>query len=102
MVGRDGEPRSPEAGADCGSLAETLALGRAVGQVLRPGDVLDLLGIGDWIQSGATITRTRVVLQSEFASDDPQLVASAEETSPSSSGDCASNQASGETVDARS
>lgn len=46
---------------------------------LRPGDVLDLMGFGDWVEQGATITRTRVILQREFESDDPQSVALAVE-----------------------
>jgi radical SAM-linked protein len=67
---------------------------------LRPGDVLDLLGIGDWIQQGAKITRTRVVLQNEFESDDPQLVATSETLPESSDGDDASPPATGDAVDA--
>jgi radical SAM-linked protein len=47
---------------------------------LRPGDVLDLLGIGDSFEQGAMITRTRVTLHREFESDDPNQVALAKVT----------------------
>ncbi len=55
-----------------------LSLAAAQSASLRPGDVLDLLGIGDWIEKGAMIARTQVVLQRELESDDPQWVATAE------------------------
>jgi radical SAM-linked protein len=42
---------------------------------LRPADVLQLLGLADWIENGSLITRVRVVLQRELESDDPALVA---------------------------
>ena len=38
---------------------------------LRPDDVLTLLGLHDWTEQGSRITRTRVVLQHEFETDDP-------------------------------
>ena len=51
----------------------TLAASEAAS--LRPGDVLDALGLNHWIEQGASITRTRVVLQREIAADDPLLFA---------------------------
>ena len=47
---------------------------------MKPTDVLDLLGFKDWIENGASIVRTDVVLQREFDSDDSQLMAVAAET----------------------
>lgn len=47
---------------------------------MKPTDVLDLLGFDNWIENGATIIRTDVVLQREFESDDDQLMAVAEKT----------------------
>ncbi len=52
-----------------------LAIAASDSASLRPADVLELLGIGDWIQRGAMITRTRVTLHREFESDNPQLMA---------------------------
>ena len=37
---------------------------------LRPGEVLELIGAGNWIEDGATITRTRVLLQKEYPTED--------------------------------
>ncbi|MCG8651416.1 MAG: TIGR03936 family radical SAM-associated protein, partial [Pirellulales bacterium] len=62
------------------SLAEDhlcLTLAASDGASLRPGDVLDLLGLADWIEQGATITRTNVSLHREFQSADPRWVAAA-------------------------
>lgn len=42
---------------------------------LKPGDVLDLLGLDDWIEQGASIVRTGVILQREFESDDSDVMA---------------------------
>ena len=42
---------------------------------LRPGDVLDLLGFGDWIELGTLIRRTRVELKQEFTGIEPDFVA---------------------------
>lgn len=44
------------------------------GASLKPGDVLDLLQLQDWIPDGAKITRTRVVLAKEFETTDPALM----------------------------
>ncbi len=52
---------------------------------LRPTDVLHLLGIDDWIEQGATITRTGVTLHREFESDDSQFVAVADPVIPGES-----------------
>lgn len=42
---------------------------------LRPADVLELLGLGDWIEQGALIRRVRVRLGREFEPDDATQVA---------------------------
>jgi radical SAM-linked protein len=42
---------------------------------LRPTDVLDLLGLGDWIENGSLITRVRVALECELETNDPAVVA---------------------------
>ena len=52
-----------------------LSLAASDGASLRPGDVLDLLGFGDWIERGALIRRTHVVLKREMRENDPNLVA---------------------------
>ncbi len=58
-----------------------LSLAASDSASLRPGDVLQLLGLADWVEQGATITRTRVILHSEFESDDPTMIAIANTTS---------------------
>ncbi len=45
---------------------------------LRPGDVLESLEATQWIQQGALITRTKVQLMKEYETQDPRLVAFAE------------------------
>lgn len=52
---------------------------------LRPTDVLHLLGLDDWVEQGATITRKGVTLHSEFDSDDPQSTAVADPAIPDES-----------------
>ena len=42
---------------------------------LRPGDVLENIDAARWIEQGALITRTKVLLQSEYETTDPELVA---------------------------
>jgi radical SAM-linked protein len=42
---------------------------------LRPGDVLDLLGFGDWIERGTLIRRTSVELKQNLEEGDPNLIA---------------------------
>ena len=42
------------------------------GAVLKPTDVLDLMGLENWIEAGATITRTRVHLQKEYDNNEPE------------------------------
>jgi len=54
---------------------------------LRPGDVMDLLDLNEWIPNGASITRTRVRLEQEFESDDPQLMAVAQRAPAVACGD---------------
>jgi radical SAM-linked protein len=54
---------------------------------LRPTDVLHLLGLDDWVEQGATITRTAVTLQREFESDDPRFAAVAHATTPMAAAD---------------
>ena len=55
---------------------------------LRPDDVLNLVGADDWIERGAEIVRTRVILQREFRPDDPDqtAVADAGDEAPSPPG----------------
>lgn len=55
-----------------------LSLNNTDGASLKPTDVLHLLGLDDWIENGASITRTHVHLEKEFFSDDPSMVAVAE------------------------
>lgn len=57
-----------------------LALEATDAASLRPGDVLDLLGFGDWIEQGATIARTDVLLERDLQSEDPTVMAVARET----------------------
>ncbi|NND96611.1 MAG: DUF2344 domain-containing protein [Pirellulaceae bacterium] len=52
-----------------------LSLAASDSASLRPGDVLDLIQACDWIENGALINRTRVVLQKEFETDDPDAIA---------------------------
>ncbi len=42
---------------------------------LRPGDVLDLLGFGDWIDRGTLIRRISVELKQDLEECDPNLIA---------------------------
>ena len=46
-----------------------LSLAASESASLKPSDVLDLLGFGDWIENGALIARTRVKLSREFQSE---------------------------------
>ena len=60
-----------------------LSLAASDSASLRPGDVLDLIGASRWIEDGALISRTEVILQKEFETDDPALIASVQsEVSP--------------------
>lgn len=43
-----------------------VSLAAADGATLRPADVLELMGCGDWIRRGSKIVRTRVVLRQEY------------------------------------
>ena len=52
-----------------------LSLAASDAASLRPGDVLELLGFGDWIERGTLIRRTHVILQKELDDSDPTLVA---------------------------
>ncbi|QDT13361.1 hypothetical protein K239x_53790 [Planctomycetes bacterium K23_9] len=54
-----------------------LSLAASQSASLRPGDVLDLIDASDWIEKGSVISRTRVVLQKEFESSDPAIIATA-------------------------
>lgn len=49
-----------------------LTIGNPDGAVLKPTDVLDLLGLADWIENGAAITRIQVHLKKEYDSTDPE------------------------------
>jgi len=44
---------------------------------LKPGDVLELMGLESWVPDGAKVTRTRVVLAKEFETQDPAEFADA-------------------------
>jgi radical SAM-linked protein len=55
-----------------------LSLTASDSATLRPTDVLGLLGFGDWIERGSLITRVRVLLRREFETEDPTLIAVAE------------------------
>jgi radical SAM-linked protein len=52
-----------------------LSLAASESASLRPGDVLDLLGFGDWIEKGSLIARTGVILQHDLESEDPAVMA---------------------------
>lgn len=59
--------KSIEIAADSdGTRTLNLTINNPQGAVLKPTDVLDLLGLDDWIEAGATITRIRVHLQKEY------------------------------------
>lgn len=52
-----------------------LSLAASDGASLKPGDVLDLLGLSDWIERGTLIRRTDVVLKKELDEQDPAVMA---------------------------
>ena len=52
-----------------------LCLAASEAASLRPGDVLDLLGFGDWVERGTLIRRIRVMLKQEPDGCDPELIA---------------------------
>lgn len=52
-----------------------LSLTASDSATLRPIDVLELLGFGDWIEKGSFITRVRVRLQRELETDDASVMA---------------------------
>lgn len=52
-----------------------LSLAASDGASLKPGDVLDLLGLSDWIERGTLIRRTDVVLKKELVEQDPAVMA---------------------------
>lgn len=52
-----------------------LSLSASDSASLRPADVLDLLGLGNWIELGSQITRVGVVLQKDLDSQDPSVMA---------------------------
>ena len=52
-----------------------LTLAASATASLRPGDVLENINASNWIEQGALITRTKVVLLKEFETDDPALAA---------------------------
>lgn len=69
-----------------------LALGASESASLRPGDVLDLLGFGDWIELGSRITRVGVELYDEPEFRDAAMIAIASDSSNDSAPDPSSNQ----------
>ncbi|MGI9471214.1 MAG: TIGR03936 family radical SAM-associated protein [Rubripirellula sp.] len=52
-----------------------LSLAASDAASLRPGDVLDLLGFGDWVERGTLIRRTHVILKKELDEVDPAMIA---------------------------
>lgn len=54
-----------------------LSLAASDTATLRPGDVLELLGCGDWVELGAQIVRVGVELQKDLDSPDPSVTATA-------------------------
>ena len=52
-----------------------LSLAASDGASLKPGDVLDLLGLSDWIERGTLIRRMDVVLKKELDEQDPAVMA---------------------------
>ena len=52
-----------------------LTLAACPGASLRPTDVLDLIGAGDWVENGSLITRQQVVLEKEFAPEAKTMIA---------------------------
>ncbi len=64
-----------------------LSLAASESASLRPGDVLDLINASHWIEHGAVINRTRVALKKEFETEEPQLIATAEDGSQASNSD---------------
>jgi radical SAM-linked protein len=61
-----------------------LSLAASQAASLRPTDVLNLLGLGDWIENGSLITRVRVALECDLETEDPAVVAVASrQTGPS-------------------
>ena len=52
-----------------------LTIANPDGAVLKPTDVLDLIGGQNWIEGGATITRIAVHLKKEYESDDRETFA---------------------------
>ncbi|MEM9643582.1 MAG: TIGR03936 family radical SAM-associated protein [Planctomycetota bacterium] len=59
-----------------------LSLHSVGGAALKPGDVLDLLGLSSWVPDGARTTRTKVLLSNEVENDDPQWVARTKHIDP--------------------
>ncbi|MCO8123601.1 TIGR03936 family radical SAM-associated protein [Stieleria sp. TO1_6] len=57
-----------------------LSLAASDAAILKPTDVLDLIGCSDWISNGSQITRTEVVLKREFETADPEFLAIANQT----------------------
>ena len=69
-----------------------LSLAASDSASLRPGDVLDLLGLEDWIELGSQITRVGVELHEDPDSQDPSLIAVASPPPSDSPPDPSSNQ----------
>lgn len=72
----------PRLEVDNGCLAIALAATDAAS--LRPTDVLELLGFSDWIERGASIIRTRVVLRQEHEPGSEDDIAPCRDAQPSS------------------
>ncbi len=52
-----------------------LSLAASESASLKPGDVLEQLGLGNWVELGSQITRVGVVLQKDLHSHDPDVMA---------------------------
>ena len=52
-----------------------LSLAASESASLRPGDVLDLINASNWVENGAIINRTKVILQKEYETDEADRIA---------------------------
>ncbi len=69
-----------------------LSLAASESASLRPGDVLDLLGLGDWIERGSQIIRVGVELDEEPDVRDPSMIAIASQPTSGSANNPSSQQ----------
>ena len=57
---------------DWKSNAIEMTLNAGGGASLKPTDLLGAMGLGDWIENGAAITRTQLILRKEFTDTNPE------------------------------